>query len=44
MKILEIYVDRTLSWKRSIEITIHKLSVACYAATSVKPFMSHENM
>ena len=37
---LGIYVDSTLFWKTHIEQITHKLSAACHAMRSVKPFMS----
>jgi hypothetical protein len=38
-KFLGIYVDSALSWKIHMEQTKHKLSAACYAMRSIKPFM-----
>ena len=43
-KFLGLYVDSTLSWKNHVEQIIHKLSAACYAMRSVKPFMSQETL
>jgi hypothetical protein len=43
-KFLGIYVDSALSWKTHTEQTMHKLSAACYAMTSIKPFMSPETL
>ena len=42
-KFLGMYVGSTLSWKNHEQIT-HKLSAACYAMRSVKPFMSQETL
>jgi hypothetical protein len=41
-KFLGIHVDSTQSWKIHIEQIIPKLSAACYAVRSIKPFMSQE--
>jgi hypothetical protein len=41
-KFLGIHVDSTPSWKIHIEQIISKLSAACYAMRSIKPFMSQE--
>ena len=43
-KFLGIHVDSTLAWKIHIEQITHKLSSACYAKRSVKPFMSQEKL
>jgi len=43
-KFLGIHVDSTLAWKIHIEQITHKLSSACYAMRSVKPFMSQETL
>jgi hypothetical protein len=43
-KFLGIHVDSTLSWKIYIEHIIPKLSAACYAMRSIKPFMSQETL
>jgi hypothetical protein len=43
-KFLGIHVDSKLSWKIHIEQIIHKLSAACYAMRSIKPFMSQETL
>jgi hypothetical protein len=40
-KFLGIRVDSTLSWKIHIEQIIPKLSAACYAVRSIKPFLCH---
>jgi hypothetical protein len=37
-------VDSTLSWKTYIEEIIPKLSAACYAVKSIKPFTSQETL
>jgi len=39
-----MYVDSTLSWKNHVEQITHKLSAACNAMRSVKPFMSQETL
>jgi hypothetical protein len=39
-KFLGIHVDSILSWKIHIKQIIPKLSAACYAIRSIKPFMS----
>ena len=42
---LGIYVaDNTLSWKNHAEQITHKLSLACYTVSSVKPFVSQETL
>jgi hypothetical protein len=43
-KFLGIHVDSTLSWKIHIEQIIPKLSAACYAMRSIKPFMTQETL
>jgi hypothetical protein len=43
-KFLGIHVYSTLSWKIHIERIIPKLSAACYATRSIKPFMSQETL
>jgi hypothetical protein len=43
-KFLGIHVYSTLSWKIHIEQIIPKLSAACYAIRSIKPFMSQETL
>jgi len=43
-KFLGMYVDSTLSWKNHVEQITHKLSAACCALRSVKPFMSQETL
>ena len=39
-----MYADSTLSWKIHIEQIIYRLSAACYAVRSVKPFMSQHTL
>ena len=43
-KFLGMYVDSTLPWKNHVEQITHKLSAACNAMRSVKPFMSQETL
>jgi len=44
IKFLGIIIDSNLSWKQHINDIIQKLSKACFAIRSVKPFMSLEVM
>ena len=39
IKFLVILVYDTLKWKRHIEMIILKLSVACFAVRTIKPFV-----
>jgi hypothetical protein len=41
---LGIVIDNSLSWKLHIEEIVPKLSAACYAIRSVKPYISPETM
>jgi hypothetical protein len=41
---LGITVDSSLSWKNHIDELKVKLSKACYAVRSLRPFVSHESM
>jgi hypothetical protein len=41
---LGIVIDNSLYWKLHVEQTVPKLSAACYAIRSVKPYVSHETM
>jgi hypothetical protein len=44
IKFLGIIIDSNLSWKQHIDSIIPKLSKACFAVRSIKPFMSLEVM
>jgi hypothetical protein len=40
-KFLGLLIDSTLSWKLHIEQVLHMLKGACYALSSIKPYMLH---
>jgi hypothetical protein len=42
MKFLRIKDENTLSWKIHIDMTVPKLSAACFAVRKIKPFLSLE--
>jgi hypothetical protein len=43
-RFLGITIDSSLSWKNHIDELTVKLSKACYAVRSLRPFMSHESL
>ena len=44
IKFLGIYINDTLNWKTHIESILPKLSMACYAMRTIKPYMSLESL
>ena len=43
-KLLGLFINNNLSWKTHIECIKSKLSSACYAVRSVKPFLTINNL
>jgi hypothetical protein len=44
LKFLGLIIDNTLAWKGRIEMTVPKLSAACFAVRAVKPFVSRDTL
>jgi hypothetical protein len=42
LMVLGLIIDNTLTWKGHVEMIVPKLSAACFAVKSVKPFVSRD--
>jgi hypothetical protein len=43
-KFLGLTLDNTFSWKNHVDTIVPKLSSACFAVRTIKPFVSHESL